>query len=181
MRLKSSPLQKRPSTSPVVTPDNKQDEFTAETNDEEQTKMEDNTDYDVDLDVQRLIFENSMVEHEEIVRTPLKHRHKKKSLSKKRSESVEEKSSKKSKKKTKVIKFSLSKPPSPETVQVIRVDVTSNYSIELDNSENESNGKKPVEYGGTRQQRTGVGEIVMKEKDKDIILKCQRLSLTDRK
>ena len=41
-----------------------------------------------------------------------------------------EKVRKKSKRKARTIKFSLSKPPTPQTVQVIRVDVTSNYSLE---------------------------------------------------
>lgn len=68
------------------------------------------------------------------------------------------------KKKSKIIKVSLSKPPSPETIQVIRVDVVSNFSVELEDEEEEQQDEK--------EKRKNVR--------KEFLLKCNKLPLVTR-
>lgn len=81
-------------------------------------------------------------------------------------EVIEKKVSKK-KKKSKVIKVSLSRPPSPETIQVIRVDVVSNFSVE------EVEQQQPEDELEKNDEKH-------KRKNKELLLKCNKLSLTTR-
>lgn len=69
----------------------------------------------------------------------------------------------KKRKKKKVIKVSLSRPPSPETIQVIRVDVVSNFSVEEPESASERDDE--IERKGAR---------------KSFVLKCNKVSLAAR-
>lgn len=69
----------------------------------------------------------------------------------------------KKRKKRKVIKVSLSRPPSPETIQVIRVDVVSNFSVEEPESASEKD--EEVERKGARR---------------NFVLKCNKVSLAAR-
>lgn len=143
----------------------------------------DETEYEIDPDVQKLLYEMRENENEhEMQKTRPKHR-RKKAVGKKLDIVDAERSNqkKKTKRRTKVIRFSLSKPPSPETVQVIRVDVTSNYSIEdVENIENESetarSGIAPRKFAENSES-----EKVETKKSDSFILKCEKLALSDRK
>lgn len=159
--------------------------FSTETEEQSQPtgRSLENPDYDIDPDVQKLFLSAPDEDLQNTSANILKHKRRKHRSTKKRNDSSDVESDKKHKRRTKVIKFSLSKPPSPETVQVIRVDVTSNYSVELDNSENESTAGKA---GALREDKVKQvenecdGERVAR-REKDFILKCQKLALNDRK
>lgn len=160
--------------------------FSTETEEQSQptARSFENPNYDIDPDVQKLFLP---VPVEEDLQDPstiiLKHKRRKHRSAKKRNDSSDVESDKKHKRRTKVIKFSLSKPPSPETVQVIRVDVTSNYSVELDNSENDSTAGQLVASREDRAKQVeseSDGERMVK-REKEFILKCQKLALNDRK
>lgn len=71
----------------------------------------------------------------------------------------------KKKKKSKIIRVSLSRPPSPETIQVIRVDVVSNFSVE----EIEHDVQEDEEKIGRKSRR-----------NKELVLKCNKLPLATR-
>lgn len=80
------------------------------------------------IDSKRISFElEDKLETDTGHKRKSKRKHKKKS----KDEKDKEKSSKSKKKLTKTVSFSLSKPPTPQTEQVIRVDVISNYSMEF--------------------------------------------------
>lgn len=68
------------------------------------------------------------------------------------------------KKKSKIIRVSLSKPPSPETIQVIRVDVVSNFSVEEVEKEDEESDE------GMEIQKS----------EEDFVLMCHKLALAAR-
>lgn len=143
----------------------------------------DESEYEVDPDVQRLLYEARQNEADgEIQKTRPKHKRKK--AVGKRQDSLDNDQNKhaKSKRRTKVIRFSLSKPPSPETIQVIRVDVTSNYSIEdAENIGNESEAAESrVERTGKLATNSGNMKTECKSSDA-FILKCEKLALSDRK
>lgn len=76
------------------------------------------------------------------------------------------------KKRAKVIRVSLSKPPSPETIQIIRVDVVSNFSVEeLDSTERDVSQEDGEAEDGKR---------VEVESRKGFLLKCRKLALAAR-
>ncbi|KAK5646990.1 hypothetical protein RI129_005454 [Pyrocoelia pectoralis] len=97
---------------------------------------------EIDPDIQKLLEETHVEESSDDKRISFdnesesrkthksKRRHRKKSKEKNR---VKEKKNKHKIKKT--VSFSLSKPPTPQTEQIIRVDVVSNYSIEFETGE----------------------------------------------
>ncbi|GJQ86732.1 hypothetical protein Trydic_g14800 [Trypoxylus dichotomus] len=105
---------------------------------------------DLDPDIQQLITstretvqekEEDQLEDKEIVdyninkkiekkRRHLKKKERKNEENEEKKDKNKEKDSERTKSKTKTIKFSLSKPPTPQTLEVIRVDVTSNFSVE---------------------------------------------------
>ncbi|KAL1491260.1 hypothetical protein ABEB36_011880 [Hypothenemus hampei] len=98
-------------------------------------------------------------------------------LKSQREESVEEKKSKGHKKKgrnkmKKTIRFSFSKPPSPETEQVIRVDVTSSVSVEESAQLEQIRRKKDGNNNDKDEEQ---------KKEEDFIVKCQQLALTQKK
>ncbi|XP_022914192.2 uncharacterized protein [Onthophagus taurus] len=96
----------------------------------------------------------------------------------------QKKKHKKKEKKTKTIRFSLSKPPSPQTVQVIRVDVTSNYSWEEENADsNCKEQSKDCSKGCGKRIKSGLAarKGTLKKQfsihDDDVDLLCKKLSL----
>lgn len=139
----------------------------------------DESEYEIDPDVQKLLYETHEDDADrEIQKTRPKHKRKK--ADGKKQDILETKHTK-SKRRTKVIRFSLSKPPSPETIQVIRVDVTSNYSVEdAENIENERESPE-CRTERTRKLARNLGRKVESKSSEAFILKCEKLALTDRK
>ncbi|XP_060518592.1 uncharacterized protein LOC132697263 [Cylas formicarius] len=76
----------------------------------------------------------------------------------------------------KTIRFSFSKPASPQTEQVIRVDVTS--SVSLDHFDNEDSS---MEHEGKRVPEQRASKITGVEGEEDFIVKCRQLALTQKK
>lgn len=118
--------------------------------------------YEIDEDVQRLINEAARVD---VLKQPVgtsrrvsfdaagpdeqkaskrKSKRRRRKSSKEKDKGEDDEKKKKKTKVTKTVSFSLSKPPTPQTEQVIRVDVVSNYSIELE--DDASNNKDAAEF-----------------------------------
>ncbi|KAH1024630.1 uncharacterized protein LOC125503844 [Dendroctonus ponderosae] len=146
----------------------------AQINDDLQLNFDD---YFVASDIEELMLKSERIQHE-LVEKPKKG----------------DKTKKKRHKFKKTIRFSLSKPPSPETEQVIRVDVTSNVSFEDDS---EIRTKEPrLSKGRNRTISECLKSQSMRKLDKnnnekscdgpkgdedDFIVKCRQLALTQKK
>lgn len=146
----------------------------AQTNQELQLNFDD---YFVASDIEELMLRSERIQ-EELTEKPTKG----------------DRAKKKRHKFKKTIRFSLSKPPSPETEQVIRVDVTSNVSFEED-SETRTKGAR-LSKGGHRTISECLKSQPMRKFDKnnneksseslegpgdDFIVKCRQLALTQKK
>ncbi|KAJ8916753.1 hypothetical protein NQ315_013958 [Exocentrus adspersus] len=109
---------------------------------------------------------------------------------------IDDKSRKRHKQKfKKTIKFSFSKPASPQTEQVIRVDVTSNISVDelrhIESSRTVSqsddcskNSAKVINECGRKELDRGFNENgIMKfdGEDEEFIIRCSQLSLTQKR
>lgn len=103
-----------------------------------------------------------------------------------------EKEKKSKKKLTKTVSFSLSKPPTPQTEQIIRVDVISNFSVEFEDAEstqtdglssnhcNKQNGQK---LDCQSEDEKSLFQIFCKQKlenGKDLILESKKAVLFNR-
>lgn len=166
---------------------NRQDYTQEEEEEVEEEEEEETSDFEIDPDVRKLIKEASQ---ETEARSPVVNkkrskRRRKKSETKKETDSKTNETKTKPKK-TKIVKYAISKPPSPQTVQVIRVKVTSNYSFEEKENDNVSENdctrghgrrfKRNFMYNFSKQNKS-------KEEDEDgnIEVECRKLVLSNRK
>lgn len=85
----------------------------------------------VDPDIERLLAETCETDVNQLKEDELEEEEADKEMMKQRKKAKRKEKRKKSKNsRSKTVKLSLSKPQSPETTQIIRVNVTSNYSID---------------------------------------------------
>ncbi|KAK4880626.1 hypothetical protein RN001_008772 [Aquatica leii] len=115
---------------------------------------------EIDPDIQRLlegthvdeeldVNDNKKISFDDEVTSKKNHKLKRKHKKK----SKEKRKDKEKKKMKKNVSFSLSKPPTPQTEQVIRVEVVSNYSVEFEAIESHrSDCKMPVEVPSSKIQ-----------------------------
>lgn len=124
--------------------------------------------YVIDVNVQRLIEESCKDDGEEEIKVeevkarskPRRGKKKKSALKEKLEESDHKKKKKKRINKTKKsVSFSLSKPPSPQTEQVIRVDVTSNCPIDSEFTRLVEKEVKKVEHLDEKRESSIVTRI----------------------
>lgn len=131
-----------------------------------------NLQYEVHSDIEKLLQESSRSVEETEDEAKLKKRKKKRGK----------------KDKNKIIKFSLSKPPSPQTEQVIRVDVTSSVSNEdksrvIETKKNEDNNNCLNEdfIDDKRKELKRNLEKNTEMCDEDFIVRCKQLALRQRR
>ncbi|RZB39702.1 hypothetical protein BDFB_011122 [Asbolus verrucosus] len=131
-----------------------------------------NLQYEVHTDIEQLLLKNENSTAADEVKEKSKRRRKTRGKDKPK----------------KTIKFSISKPPSPQTEQVIRVDVTSNVSAgECRRAEsalaedNCSKGRAEMIDDKRKELKRNLNESSAEMCDEDFIVRCRQLALRQRR
>lgn len=157
----------------------------------DETIKEDYEGSEIDPDIQKLLLGSEGAASTPREKEERRSKRRRKKTGKRKEE--DNVSGKKERKKiVKTVSINLSKPPSPQTVQVIRVDVTSNYSFEevehnqSDKSEVVSNSNSCSKNHKITPRFSGNFKLCTEnksstlEKKKDLELNCKRVSLCGR-
>lgn len=154
----------------------------------EEIKSTINIEEEIDPDIQKLILSTRESEQNTVAN---EEDHKKGEKKRKKQKKKEKTSEDKAKTKTKTIKFDLSKPGTPQTLQVIRVDVTSNFSMEeeaLDTNRTDSHisdcskgcGMKILREKEVKENKYRKASLCAELSENEVNFMCRRLTLKDR-